>query len=159
MKTVFRKIFKIGIWLTCISIFVTGCYITYVFSDFNDAVDKRKMRTVISEIKEAERQDERLVNIYDKVHEGVLEKSTLRNLWDRLWGNTSKCPCYYTSQLSRINSRHRLLENDILISIKIEREVSQKECLNYIFKNFNFLYDAKGVNQAANYTLKNQLKN
>ncbi len=41
--------------------------------------------------------------------------------------------------------------NAFVLSWKLEKRVSQLECLNYIIQNFDFLYDQTGLEEASQF--------
>lgn len=138
-------------WISGIFILGIGLYVGYVFSDLNRDIDKEKVQLIISEIKAAKEHDEKLIVMYNKVHKNALEKSSWRNLWDWIWGDYNECPCFDIVRRSYINKRHKIAENDFAVSVKIEKEVSQRDCLNFIFEDFDYLYNNEGVDEAAEF--------
>ena len=151
MKKTIKKLLKISIWISGIFIFIVGLYIGYVFSNLNQDIDKEKVELIISEMKAAKVHDEKLISMYNKIHKNALEKSSWRNLWDWIWGENNECPCFDAVRKTYINKRHKIAENDFAVSIKIEREVSQRDCLNFIFEDFNYLYNNEGVDEASEF--------
>lgn len=138
-------------WISGIFILGIGIYVGYVFSDLNQDIDKEKVKLIISQIKAAKEHDEKLIAMYNKVHKNALEKSSWRNLWDWVWGENNECPCFDAVRRTYINKRHKIAENDFAVSVKIEKKVSQRDCLNFIFEDFNYLYNNEGVDEAAEF--------
>jgi len=151
MKKTIKKLLKIGIWIAGIFVFIIGLYIGYVFSDLNQDIDKEKVEILVSEIRSAKENDLKLISTYTKINRNALEKSSLRNLWDRIWGGNNQCPCFWAVRMARINKPIKTIRNDLAVSVKIERKVSQRECLNFIFENFNYIYNIEGVDEASQF--------
>ncbi len=145
-----KNLLKIGLWISSMFILVIGVYIGYIFSDLNKDIDKKEIESIITEIKNAKQHDERLVLMYNKVYNNILEKSSLENLWNGILGKPyTLCPCRQATLMSRLNKRDINPESTFVITSKIEKELSQRDCLNYIFDKFDYLYGAIGVENAA----------
>lgn len=157
MKKRLKNLLLLAFLISGMGVLAIGLYVGYVMSDWNEDIDKEKIRQVILDIKAARQQDERLIALYNKIHKNALEKSSWRNAWDSMWGQYNECPCRNAVRMSRINKRHKLAENDFAVSVKIEREVSQRDCLNFLFERTNYVYKNIGVDAASEYYFKKQV--
>jgi hypothetical protein len=124
-------------------------YIAYIFSDLNQAIDREKLELLINDIKDTPPQEEALIMMYNKVHDNALEKSTWNHFWKLVQEKPTKCPCFDAARSTYINTMHRLKENDYVISAQLEKKVTQRECLNYLFSNYNYSYNNTGVEEAS----------
>lgn len=156
-----KQLLKTGLKVIGLLGLVTCIYIGYVFSPFNEDIDKEKIVELTEVIKESKKHDERLLLMYSKVNNNALEKS----FWDNYWrmilkGENNRCPCWLVVRDARfINLRKRIVENDFAITVKIEKEVSQKDCLNYYLENFRFLNRVRGIETAAKFYFQKEIAN
>lgn len=143
------KLLKIGLLISGFFLLGVGLYIGYIFSNLNQEINKDKIDLIVSEIKKVEHQDDRLVRMYAQIYPNALEKSTWNKLWELIWGENNECPCLDISKRYYFYDKKRFSENHYAVSLMLEREVSQSECINFIFDNFDYLFNSKGVKEAA----------
>jgi len=149
MKKRFILLMKLAIGMGAMVMLVLVLYIGYIFSNFNEDVDRKKVEQIIAVVKSSPKHDEQLIAMYNRIHKNTLEKSSWNNVWNWFWGDYYRCPCLDVAGMSYINKRHKIAENNLVISVAMERELSQRDCLNYIFENFNYYFGVKGVDEAA----------
>lgn len=141
------RVIKILVVIVFIPVFVYGLYI---FSPYNQDIDWDKLTLIVSEIEQAEPQSRRVINMYNKVYEGALERSSTKKLISGFFNVSKDCPCYDVAAESYISKRHSLTENDYVIARQIEARVSQKQCLFYLLATFDYMYQTTGIVNAAN---------
>ncbi len=149
MKKSIILLMKLAIGMRAMVMLAVVIYMGYIFSDLNQDVDRKKVEQIIAKVKSSEKHDEQLIAMYNRIHKNTLEKSSWNNVWNWFWGDYYRCPCLDVARMSYINKRHKIEENNLVISIAMEREVSQTDCLNYIFENSNYFFSIKGVDDAA----------
>jgi hypothetical protein len=152
-----KRLLKIGIGLSSFCLLVIGGYVWYIFSDYNQDIDQEEVQEIVSEIKAAKQHDRRLIEMYNKVHGNALEKSAWRNLWDWIWGIRNAHPCYEVVRRVHLTKQPKLPESTFAFCVKVEREVSQTDCLNCILERFNFLDGNEGVDEASNFYFQKPL--
>ncbi|MFT4664801.1 MAG: hypothetical protein ACI8YQ_002192 [Polaribacter sp.] len=154
-----NRLVKASIELILIGLILVGLYTVYLFSRFNTNINQQSVIKLISSIKESKKHDKGLIKMYDRIHDNSLSKSALNHLIEWSSGKHSNHPCFEVVRNSFINTRHDLAENDFAITIRIEKELSQTDCLNYLLEKQNFLYGTKGVEEAAEFYFNKRLEN
>lgn len=149
MKKSIILLMKLAFVMSAVVMFVVVIYMGYIFSDLNQDVDRKKVEQIIAKVKSSQKHDDQLIAMYNRMHKNTLEKSSWNNVWNWFWGDYYRCPCLDVARMSYINKRHKIEENNLVISVAMERDVSQIDCLNYIFENSNYFFGIIGVNEAA----------
>lgn len=121
----------------------------YLFSPYNKDIDWNKLAFIISEIEKADTQSERVLDMYDKVYEGALGRSSTRMVIRGVFNVPKKCPCYDVAVEYYLKKRCKITENDYIIARKIEAEASQKQCLFYLLATFDYMNQTIGIASAA----------
>ncbi|WP_020537939.1 transglycosylase domain-containing protein [Lewinella cohaerens] len=124
-------------------------YGLYLFSPYNKDIDWGKLAFIISEIEKADTQSERVLDMYDKVYEGALGRSSTRKVISGVFNVPKKCPCYDVAVQAYINRRYKIAENDYIIALQIEAEVSQEQCFFYLLETFDYMNQTIGIADAA----------
>jgi uncharacterized protein YihD (DUF1040 family) len=124
-------------------------YGLYLFSPYNKDVNWDKLAFIISEIEKADTQSERVLDMYDKVYEGALGRSSIEKLINGFLNISKDCPCHDVAAQTYINRRYIITENDYVIARQIEKKVSQKQCLFYLLATFDYMNQTKGIADAA----------
>lgn len=130
-----------------IFIFISGTYI-YLTKAAYWKIDKNDRDMFISQIKSAPTLPERFYIIYNKIYPGSLENGQLHYLLNRD-DTDSECPC----RLAAYNTHFTFLSDIHLVQLTffVEDYLTQKECLNCLAYNFNFLNGIKGIENASKY--------
>lgn len=124
-------------------------FITYLISPYNQSLNQQNINNIISAIQKSKPQHEKLITLYHKINDKALEKSLYAHAWDFLWQQQKDCPCFDVARRLYRNKHHPILENDFAIASKIEQSLSRKDCLNFIFEDYYYLYGIQGVEDAA----------
>lgn len=110
---------------------------------------------MVKEIKNAEKLPERFYKIYETQNPNSLTYSLKKQMFMALLTSNFRKPpssqvAVYTILLwnNNISSRNYKLR-EISFSWKIESQVSQRECLNFIVNKEGFLYGIKGIKKAS----------
>lgn len=151
MRKTIKKIIKIGLLLATITSFFIVAYMVYVFSNWNRAIDQEALNKIMLVVEETAPQDDQLVAMYNSLYDGALEQSLWLYLWRGLNGKQTKCPCLGVVKLSYIKKGHDLAENSWAVAAQLGRRFTQRQCLDYILANYNFMNNTKGVKEAANF--------
>ena len=154
-----KKALKIVGSLVLIPLLLVVVYTTYVFSNYNSYIEQSQVDELIAEILNSPNQNSALVELYNKVNNDILNKSTKSDVFQLLIGNQQYCPCFRTARSSYIRRGRKLAENDIAVAAQLERAVTQNQCLNHYLSNFDFMYNAKGVEQASIQYYKKEVHN
>ena len=59
--------------------------------------------------------------------------------------------------MSFIFGQNRLLGNEYVLAWKLEKEFTQKQCLDYYVRNFDFAQNKIGINAASNYYFNKEI--
>ena len=151
MKKLLRFLFK-----TIILILLIGfIFIQFLKSDFNNPFDQNRLAELKSEIKDAKS----ITSDFTKAYE-IVNPITNTNgiLFDGLKEDYKReCPCLNVARMSFIYGENRLLGNEYVLAWKLEKEFTQKQCLDYYVRNFDFAQNKIGINAASNYYFKKEI--
>jgi len=144
------KIVRFFLMVFSLGVLLITTYTSYIFSSSNSGLDWEKLELIITEVEQSSPLDERVIDMYAQIHKGALERSSLEKIIDALSGDmNTNCPCFDVARVTYINNYHKLGENDFAVARRIERKVSQRQCLTYVLNASNYLYGNKGVRSAA----------
>lgn len=129
-----------------------GLFIGYIFSDFNHNIDAEQYDAIVANIQSAEKQDEDLIAMFDRVNNNALEKSFFQQLpsW-RTNGGYYESPCLSMSWSYMSSHKRRLVNNNYIVAYRLEKEFSQEDCLHCLLENTAYGYEIRGVKNAAEY--------
>lgn len=149
-----KKILYLGLWCFVIALSIAVLYTRYVFSDLNQSIDKEAVKLVIKEIQSTKGYDEFVYSTYNQVYDNALERSSFEHLISNLLGDRKECPCYYATHWASpyiLKSGYKWHENRYAAARYLEKEVSQKECLNFILTEFDYRNNNIGIEAAAKF--------
>lgn len=144
-----RRILWIVKFTFLFSILIFSGYVIYVFSPYNSALDWNKLDLLVIAIEEGNDLEERVEKMYNKIYEGALGNSYIDKIAYGIVGVQVECPCYNVVCQSHINSFYKIIENDIAATRRLEKKVSQEQCLTYLLGNFNYMYGIIGIESAS----------
>ncbi len=136
------------------------CFFLYLKFDFNRNLDKEAFKAVVLEIQQTEKLPEAFVSMYTQIHpitnvNGVVYDGIMNK-------QNRKCPCLYMTRLaywpSNLTSGTlRLKMDQYFYAKKLEKQVSQLECLNGYTNSFGFLFKNIGIHNASRYYFDKEL--
>ncbi len=136
MKQSIFKILRIGFELFLIVVLFLGLYVFYG----GYLVTTRGERSdLFKEIKASPQLPENVINMYED--------------------NLGRCPCRRAAVHYNQNRRYRWVDDILLLWMILERNVSDKECLNYYLKDFDFANGIFGIQEASRYYYNKDLIN
>lgn len=151
---IIRKILKYLIVLCLFLLTLTVTFLAYLRSDFHQPFDETELNKLVDNIKKDSQTDKRLYNYYSKMHKIKNTDGLLLGLLNK--ENNLECPCLNLSNLMirgfDLNSKwNRISKNRYIYNYKLESKLSHEECFNYWINRFDFLYQNRGVTEAANF--------
>ena len=123
----------------------------YLKSDFNNSFSKSDIEHFQKEIKSAKELPEKFVKVYNNIHPIT---NTTGIIYDWTFEDYNKdCPCLHVAALGRnlTTNKSRITGNRYILSWKLEKEVTQQQCLNYLANQTDFLYNNIGIEEASRY--------
>jgi len=164
MAAIIKQLLRIVLGMCGIFICFVGLFIGYVFSDFNKNIDAEQYDVIVEEIQKAKKQNESMIAMYGLVNEKSLNNSSINKLFPWNWKEDFyESPCLsVVINMYRSSHKERLINNEYIVAHRLEKEFSQEDCLNWLFENANYHYEAKGVEEAAQFYFKkpiNELSN
>ena len=155
-----KKIIKRILIFIASMVLLLLCFFLYLKFDFNRNLDKEAFESVISEIQQTKKLPEAFSSLYNQIHsitdtnglfyDGIMDKQDRR------------CPCLNMARLaywpSTVNFRKlRLRTDQYFYAKKLEKRVSQLECLNGYTNRFGFLFKNIGIHNASRYYFNKEL--
>lgn len=156
MKNYLKKLF---VFLTGI-IFLMICVYGYYAYRFHQNLKTTEFNQIISEAKTESELPQNFFETYEKFN----PKSTDYGFWGSLIHQT-ECQSLNMSKLNyhyvRIQNNNRLenLSFTYFLTLRIERNLSQIQCLNHIAKNSDFMYRNIGIEKASKFYFKTDIEN
>lgn len=134
-------------------------YVLFLLSDLNPTYDNQEVGQLQSEIKNAEGLPKEFVDV---VNELKPITSTTGVLTD--WMKTSyvrRCPCLEVASINHnlYQGDNRFLGNRYILSLKLEKKVSQEECLGFLVRHYDFLYGNTDISKAAKFYFNKDFEN
>ncbi|GAB5556409.1 MAG: hypothetical protein SchgKO_06220 [Schleiferiaceae bacterium] len=136
----------------------------YAISDWNSNVSQENLQEYISHIQESEALPPEIIEVF---YERYPVESSGFHLLNQFMGNRSRseCPCLWAartldwaySENSNDNRTNLLLNNSWITAQKIEKEVSQDQCLQFVLANMDFIYNTEGIQEAAKFYFQKPL--
>lgn len=152
-----KKLFK-G---TCYAIVVVilGIVISYFYlkSTWKDVLTEQEFNTLITDIKQAEDLPNTFYKLYEEEYPNALNTSLNEQIVKGYFSDGfTKSP----SILASIVSKYSRKDTDTtkisnkkayVLAWKLEEETTQKQCLNWALKNFQFTKEFKGIKDIEDY--------
>jgi len=133
----------------------TLLFIQYIKSDFNQSFRNSDIESIHEEIKSAKELPDQFVKVYNENHPIT---STSGILFDWTFSEYNRdCPCLHVASLKRelLICNNRVTGNRFILALKLEKEVTQQQCLNYLASQFDFLYNNIGIEDASRFYFNN----
>jgi len=127
----------------------------YLKSDFNTAFDDKGIQELQSDIENATP----VPTDFAKNYTAVFSTSqTNTYLFAGLFSNEKRdCPCLNVARMSRVRGDHVFTGNEYVLAWKLEKQFSQEQCLAYWLQKLDFLYNTRGIDEAAAYYFQKEL--
>lgn len=156
MKNYLKRIF---VFLGSI-IFLMICVYGYYAYRFHQNLKTTEFNQIISKAKAESELPQKFFETYEKLN----PKSTDYGFWGSLIHQTE---CQSLNMARRIypyvkNQNSNRLENmsfEYFLTLKIERNLSQIQCLNYFAKSSDFIYGNIGIERASEFYFKTNIEN
>ncbi|MFT5892274.1 MAG: hypothetical protein ACI9Y7_002384 [Dokdonia sp.] len=141
-------------------VLVVLCAFLYLNFDFNRNLDKEAFESAVSEIQQTEKLPEAFINMYTQIHPITNTNSIfyhgIMNKRDR------RCPCLHMTKLvywpsTKNFGKLKVQTSQYFYAKKLEKRVSQQECLNAYTNRFDFLFKKIGIYNASRYYFDKEL--
>jgi hypothetical protein len=150
-----KKIIKFSLKALFLIVFLGVVFIQYLKSDWNKAIDESDFNNIKTAIANAKPLPPEFLKIYKSINPITTTNGLLYNRITEQYG--SGCPCNRISQIHPSLTKNNSTSNNYVLSWKLEKQVTQEQCLNYYLQNVDFLYNNKGVYEASNYYFQKEL--
>lgn len=149
-----RKLLKLIIWFISVAgfVFIIGYF--YLRGSWREAVTEEELSELVDEIKVADELPNRFYELYEERYKKALSKTLNEQIIKGVFGNFTKSPSLLVSSISkhsRVDGDSTRLSNKKIYALawKIEQETSQRQCLNWVLKNYQFDIRFKGIEDIA----------
>ena len=167
MKLLIRKTIKYSLILSFTFLFFLIGFVFYLRSDFNDAIPKEQLEEIYSYIENAEPVTEEFYEAanYVKRHRSIFPyiAHDLYTINDS-YAEKGSCPSYWLSRLLNVRqlgkTRGELKEYKSIwgLTLKLEKNFSQKQCYSALMGMYDFNYGAKGIRNASKKYFQKELE-
>lgn len=144
-----RKTLVYGTGLCLSGLLLLLSFLFWGSSSYNAAIPEKSIKMVVEAVRGAKNLPDTFYSVFHKIEKvGSTGDFLFATAFNR---NQVFCPCLQVAKrhLAPTPNKNRLLQNHYFAALRLEKELSQKECLNYLVANTDFLYQAIGVQQAA----------
>ncbi len=134
-------------------------FFQFLISDLNPSFDKTGTAELPTAVAKAKSLPQEFIDVYNDVNP-IKSTSGILYDWIRLkYG--SVCPCLVVASMNHhlIREENRITGNRYWLSWKLERKVSQEDCLRYLVRHFNFLYGKNDIFKASEYYFNKEFAN
>lgn len=144
-----KKITKFTLIFSVLLLLTSFFLILFAKSDFNKSFDEKQLEKLILNISSSEKIPDSFFKLYDS-----LENITNTNgvIYGNIINKNSSCPCLQVSQFhSNLRGKNLLFGNEYILAWKLEKKVTQKDCLQYFLEHTDFLYGNIGIQKASDF--------
>lgn len=155
-----KKFLKYTIFLALVSLVLLVCIYGYYAFRFHKNLKAEDFNQIVSEAKIENESAQYFVVAY----ENSIPKSTVYGFWNSQIHKT-ECQSFnmarfiYPFVKKQNNNRLENLSFAYFLTLKIEKELSQEQCLSYLSRKFDFLYGNKGIEAASKFYFKKEVEN
>lgn len=151
-----KRLLKRFLQIVAFAVIVLAIFIWFLGSSLNKSFDQNTLNQFKSEIKKSKALPP---NFIDQFNRRYSPKSTILTVANWLIGKKAKCPCIDAASLHwGFVDETSIIQNRYALALKIERQFSQQECLNYIASHCDMLYGNSGVFEASEFYYKKSLR-
>ncbi|MBI1288920.1 MAG: hypothetical protein GC178_15235 [Flavobacteriales bacterium] len=146
-----KCILRIGVLTLVGVVLCLFIFIEFLLSDLNPDYDEKEVRQLQSGVMNAEELPSAFLEVYAQVSPIVTTKGILYD-W-ALKNYDNQCPCLNVVGINHhlYYKNYWLFGNRYIMSLKLERMVSQEECLSFLVHHYDFLYGNTDIYGAARF--------
>jgi len=158
-----KRIIKILVIVIITSSLLFVSLIIYIKNDWKSFTTEKEMTELIVKIKNAEQLPKKFYELYELDNPKSLDCGINGQIINYLLGYKYIVPpSELASWLSRFSYNHvfdkrRVKYRNISISWKLEAETTQKQCLNWVVGQYDFLYRSIGIKKASKYYFNKEI--
>ena len=156
MKKILKFVFfSIGI----IVFLIFGCYKYYEYK-YKQNLKSENLNIFLEQIKNSKNLSQNFYNTYEEINPKSIE-------YDLFYSIIKKTECQSQRIARRIypivkKSNKNRIENlsfEYFLTREIEKNTTQKQCLNWNVENFDFMYNTNGIESASKFYFQKKLQN
>lgn len=121
----------------------------FLISDFNPWFNNTTIEKLSLYISESDNLPESFVRVYNDVSPITPTPNVLLNWKRSKYG--SSCPCLHVANMFLTPDDARIVGDIYILSLKLERRVSQEQCLSFLVKHHDFLYGNTTISEASKF--------
>jgi hypothetical protein len=150
-----KRLFKFLGMLLLILMVTIFLFIQFLRSDWNTEFSKEEIQSYTKNLQNSPELSERFYHIYRRInHPQFKEVSVFRGI---LYSEM-ECPCLrVASMIFYRKPKNRITGNQYVLAMKLERELTYRECLRIVVKNYDFNNNCIGAHAAAKFYFKKPL--
>ncbi len=126
-----------------------------MISDFNNPYDESEFNQLKMDIKSAEMLPEDFIDVFDEINP-ITNMSGI--IYDGFIEESNRaCPCFYVARMSFIFGHSRMKSNTYIMAWKLEKDFTQKQCLSYFARIYDYMNQNTGIDQASEFYFKKHI--
>ena len=159
-----KKTNKLRFRVIIIGIFIVLIGYQYLKTTWKKFITEKQLIELISEIKSSKDLPNRFYELYDKEYPKSLDYSTnkllLKNLFSKEKYNSPSITASIISGFSTNHNRDSRLTKprEYILSLKLEEETTQKQCLNWVTEKYDFTNRIIGIENASMFYFQKDLE-
>ena len=142
-----KRILRFIIRLTAAGTLLLVLFLLFLRSNLNPKIDQKVVQEIITEVEGSPELPKRFAEFFNQYHNS---QKLIPHLYDIFNSNKSECPCVWaTSILSFNTDRSIIMSNQYVYAAHIIKKVSNRQCLNLIAYQYDFLYNTTSLKRAS----------
>ena len=159
-----KRVKKLIIGLFSITTILSFSFFLYIKYSWKNFTNEKQLDKLITRIKSAEKLPNEFYTYYNIVEKNTLENDSSKQLIKYIFNGKTKMPVsYWVARysniiLNKITDHRFIFHRNMSLAWKIEEQTDQKECLNYLLNEYDFLYGQIGIKKASLYYFEKEIE-
>ncbi len=150
-----KKVYSILKRITIVGILLSISLIIYIKKHWKNITNEKEIHELVSKIREADTLPKKFYELYKIDNPNTLTNNLNTQIFKAIfYSGLKNPPCTSIAEILELvqrkkESRDRFKLGAISLSWVIESKVTQKECLNWLAQNYDFINQTIGIKQAS----------
>ena len=155
-----KKVFKFIFFFIISILLAFFCFYKYQEHKFNKKVNFEILNILLIEIQDSKKLPNNFYKIYNELNPNGLKYDLISSIINKTECQSLKIARRLYPQIMGLNNgRTENLTFQYFLTNEIEKNSSQEQCLNWTAEHSDFLYGAKGIENASKFYFKKIFKN
>ncbi len=129
-------------------------FLLFLRSNLNPKIDRKIVQEIILEVENSPEVPERFAEFFNQYHNS---KKLIPHLYSLFNSDKSECPCVWAISMFHLASNRGILSNKYVYASHVLKKVNNRQCLNFIAHQYDFLYQNISLKRAAEFYFDKEL--